>query len=191
MQEMRDFTAFEAGLALLPGALVSGIMAPIIGRIFDKIGAKWLVITGLSILTLSTFAFTNLGIQTTFSYITIVYAIRMFGLVMVMMPIQTAALNQLPKHLIPHGAAMDNTMRMIAASVGTAILVTVMTTTEKVAEQNTGMSYPDIHGANVAFVVVAALSLLALIISLFIKYSKTTQKGKELKQSNPINVSSH
>jgi EmrB/QacA subfamily drug resistance transporter len=191
MQEMRGFTAFEAGLALLPGAIVSGIMAPIIGRIFDKIGARWLVITGLTILTTSTFAFTNLGLQTSFTFITILYAIRMFGLVMVMMPVQTAALNQLPKRLIPHGAAMDNTMRMIAASVGTAILVTVMTTSEKLAEQKPEITSPDIHGANVAFIVVAVLSLAALVISLFIKYKQVDESNAEGTQSQHISVSNH
>ncbi|MFC4322951.1 MDR family MFS transporter [Litchfieldia salsa] len=191
MQEMREFTAFEAGLALLPGAIVSGFMAPIIGRIFDKVGARWLVITGLTILTASSFAFTNLGLQTSFTFITILYSIRMFGLVMVMMPIQTAALNQLPKRLIPHGAAMDNTMRMIAASVGTAILVTVMTTSEKLAEQKPGIASPDIYGANVAFIVLALVTLAALIISLFIRYSHEDQEKVEVKQTEKISVSDH
>src|SRR5699024_7090904 len=35
MQNMRDFTALESGLVLLPGALISGLMSPITGRIFD------------------------------------------------------------------------------------------------------------------------------------------------------------
>lgn len=94
MQNMRGFSAFEAGLALLPGALISGLMAPIIGRVFDKIGARWLVMIGLTIVTASSFAYTNLGPGTTMTYITVLYGIRMFGLSMVMMPVATAALNQ-------------------------------------------------------------------------------------------------
>lgn len=179
MQDMRDFTAFEAGLALLPGALVTGILSPIIGRVFDKIGARWLVISGLTILTISTFAFSSLDTETTFTYITVMYGVRMFGLAMVLMPVQTAALNQLPKRLIPHGAAMDNTMRMIAASVGTAILVTVMTTTEKLAEQKPNVLHPDIFGANIAFIVVAVLSLIGLIFAFFIKSNQTSYKKQE------------
>ncbi|KHF40169.1 DHA2 family efflux MFS transporter permease subunit [Halalkalibacter okhensis] len=179
MQNMREFTAFEAGLALLPGALVSGIMSPIIGRIFDKIGARFLVMIGLTIMTAASFAFINLGPETSFAFLTIMYAVRMLGLVMVLMPIQTAALNQLPKRLIPHGAAMDNTMRMIAASVGTAILVTVMTTTTMNAEARPNIAYPDIHGANVAFIVVAVLSFIALLASFFVKYSKQEEVQEE------------
>ncbi|MFC0557619.1 DHA2 family efflux MFS transporter permease subunit [Halalkalibacter alkalisediminis] len=183
MQNMREFTAFEAGLALLPGAVVTGIMAPIIGRIFDRIGARWLVMIGLSIQTVASFSFIRLGPETSFAFITIMYAVRMLGLVMILMPIQTAALNQVPKRLIPHGAAMDNTMRMIAASVGTAILVTVMTTVTLQSEQRPDIAYPDIHGANMAFMVVAVLSLIGLITSFFVKYTKP---GEETLDSQPL-----
>ncbi|MDN3016442.1 DHA2 family efflux MFS transporter permease subunit [Paenibacillus sp. BSR1-1] len=175
MQNMRDFSAFDAGLTLLPGALVSGLMAPIIGRVFDKIGARWLVIIGLTIMTAASFAFTNLGPTTSMDYITILYSIRMLGLSMTMMPVATAALNQLPKRLIPHGAAMDNTMKMIAASVGTAILVTVMTTTAEKAKHRPDITYPDMYGANIAFMVVSILTLIALILSFFIKKERQSE----------------
>lgn len=83
----------------------------------------------------------------------------------------------------PSWAAVDNTMKMIAASVGTAILVTVMTTTAENAETRPEISYPDMYGANVAFMVVSILSLLALILSFFIKriirqMARLSDKGK-------------
>ncbi|MFF2447978.1 DHA2 family efflux MFS transporter permease subunit [Neobacillus sp. NPDC058068] len=186
MQRMRGFSALEAGLVLLPGALISGFMSPIVGRIFDKIGARWLVMIGLTIMTAASFAFTNLSPSTTMTYITVLYGIRMFGLSMVMMPVATAALNQLPKRLIPHGAAMDNTMKMIAASVGTAILVTVMTTTAEVAKQRPDIAFPDIHGANIAFMVVSILSLLALILSFFIKHNRQAEGETDGKRQRNV-----
>ncbi|WP_416729712.1 DHA2 family efflux MFS transporter permease subunit [Fictibacillus sp. JL2B1089] len=169
MQNMRDFTAFEAGLALLPGALITGLLSPITGRLFDKFGARWLAIIGLTIITGSSFAFASLSPTTSFTFLTVMYGIRMFGLAMVMMPVATAGLNRLPKRLIPHGAAMDNTMKMIAASVGTAILVTVMTTTAETAGARPEITHPDMYGANMAFIVVSVLSLIGLVISFFIK----------------------
>ncbi|MCK6259088.1 DHA2 family efflux MFS transporter permease subunit [Fictibacillus sp. KIGAM418] len=179
MQNMRNFTAFEAGLALLPGALITGLMSPITGRIFDRIGAKWLALTGLTIITVSSFAFSFLGPATSFTYITVLYGVRMFGLSMVMMPAATAGLNQLPKRLIPHGAAMDNTMRMIAASVGTAILVTVMTTTEETAKHLPDIAHPDMYGANIAFMVISVLSLIGIVLTFFIKKEKAVEGAGE------------
>ncbi|WP_236691354.1 MFS transporter [Virgibacillus pantothenticus] len=130
MQNMAGFTPLESGLMLLPGALLMGIMSPINGRIFDRFGARYLVITGLFLLTVTSLLYTNLSSDTSFIYLTIVFAIRMFGISMVMMPSTTAGLNQLSYRLIPHGSAMTNTMRQVAASIGTALLITIMTVTD-------------------------------------------------------------
>src|SRR5699024_11322723 len=164
-----DFTALESGLVLLPGALISGLMSPITGRIFDRIGARTLAITGLIIMTAATVLFGFLGTATTMTFMMVLYMVRMFGFSMVMMPVTTAGLNQLPKKLIPHGTAMNNTMRQVAASVGTAILVTIMTTTAKNVEQSSSVPHPDIHGVNIAFMVTTVLSCIGIILAFFIK----------------------
>ncbi|KAB8137885.1 multidrug efflux MFS transporter [Gracilibacillus oryzae] len=178
MQEARDFTAVDAGLVILPGALITGIMSPITGRIFDKVGAKWLAIPGLVLMTIGTFLFAILDENTSITYMTVVFAIRMLGMSMVMMPIATAGLNQLPKRLIAHGAAMDNTLRNVSASVGTAILVTVLTTTERAAEQN-GEPFPGIIGSNTAFMVLSIVTVIALVVSFFVKNSRPSDIDQE------------
>lgn len=178
VQNMRGFTAFDAGLVLLPGALISGLMSPITGRIFDRYGAKKLVMIGLAIIFVSTIPFTTLDATTSLGFMTIMFGLRMFGFSMVMMPVATAGLNQLPNRLIPHGAAMDNTMRQVAASVGTAILVSVMTTTGERAV-NTEIAHPAIHGVNVAFMVMTALAFIALMISFFIREKRMSAEEIE------------
>ncbi|MGB7998704.1 MAG: DHA2 family efflux MFS transporter permease subunit [Anaerobacillus sp.] len=172
MQNMLGFTAFESGLMLLPGALVMGFMNPITGRIFDKFGAKWLAIVGLVIVTATTFMFTNLTAQTTFTYLAIVNAVRMFGVAMVMMPVTTAGLNQLPAHLIPHGTAMNNTMRQVSGAVGTALLVTVMSQAAEPARGVEGL----VHGVNVSFIVAGITGIIGLILAFFIRKPKPVEE---------------
>lgn len=174
MQNMRDFTAMEAGIAILPGALVNGMMSPITGLIFDRFGARWLSVIGFTIITVTTFAFSNLSVETSMFMVMLLYAIRMFGISMVMMPATTAGLNQLPKELIPHGTAMTNTMRQVAASIGTAIVITVMTTTGAAAEHKPNIPYPMIHGVNVAFMIITVLSAIGIVLSFFIKKGNTS-----------------
>ncbi|MFB4168263.1 hypothetical protein [Virgibacillus sp. JSM 102003] len=70
--------------------------------------------------------FTQLSLDTSFTYLTTIYAIRMFGLSFALMPIMTSALNQLPPKWYAHGLAMANTLQQISASIGTAILVTLV-----------------------------------------------------------------
>lgn len=167
MQDMHGFSAFESGLMLLPGAIVMGLMNPITGRIFDAIGGKWLAIVGLIIVTASTFQFTVLTTETSFTYLAVSHAVRMFGVAMVMMPVTTAGLNQLPQHLIPHGTAMSNTMRQVSGSIGTALLVTIMTGTALNPEEY-GMQGL-VRGVNISFIVAGVLSAIGIVMAFFLK----------------------
>ncbi|MGH2316523.1 DHA2 family efflux MFS transporter permease subunit [Planococcus sp. SE5232] len=167
MQNMHGFTALESGLMLLPGAIIMGLMNPITGRVFDKVGGKWLAVVGLSIVTVSTFQFTVLTATTSFLYLTVMHAIRMFGVAMVMMPVTTAGLNQLPERLIPHGTAMSNTMRQVSGSIGTALLVTVMTSTALDPDQYGVQGL--IRGVNISFIVVGILSIIGVGLAFFLR----------------------
>src|SRR5699024_9911689 len=113
MQNMIGFSALKSGLVLLPGAIIMGLMNPITGYLFDKFGGKWLSRGALFLLGVTTFASTNLSMDTSFTYLASMNAIRMISIAMVMMPMTTLALNQLPNDLIPHGTAMNNTFRQV------------------------------------------------------------------------------
>src|SRR5690625_8051455 len=99
------------------------IIYPLVVKIFDAVGARWLLITGLSIMVVTTLLFTNLSTETSLTYLTVVFAIRMVGISIVTMPSTTAGLNVLPTRLIPHGTAMTNMMRKVAASIGMNTLI--------------------------------------------------------------------
>lgn len=90
IQTVRGETAFHSGLTLLPGALLIGVMSPITGQLFDRLGAKRLGIAGMALLTIGTAPFIFLTKNTPMVEVVIFYAIRMFGISMVMMPTTTA-----------------------------------------------------------------------------------------------------
>lgn len=180
MQNMHGFTALESGLMLLPGAIIMGLMNPITGRVFDKVGGKWLAIVGLSIVTVSTFQFTVLTATTSFLYLTVMHAIRMFGVSMVMMPVTTAGLNQLPERLIPHGTAMSNTMRQVSGSIGTALLVTIMTGTALDPEEYGVQGL--IRGVNISFIVVGILSAIGVFLAFFLRKTGAGTEEEKLQE---------
>ncbi|MGG0725135.1 DHA2 family efflux MFS transporter permease subunit [Bacillus mycoides] len=136
LQNIRGFTPMESGLLLLPGSLIMGIMGPVAGKLFDKYGIRPLAIVGLAITTFATYKFTTLSMDTPYSVIMTDYIIRSIGMSFIMMPIMTAGMNALPMKLISHGTATQNTSRQVAGSIGTAILITLMTqqTTAHVAD---------------------------------------------------------
>lgn len=128
LQNLRGITPLDSGLLMLPGAIVMLIMSPISGILFDKIGPRPLAIIGMGITTVTTYQLTKLTLDTSYSYILIIYMIRYFGMSFLMMPIMTAGMNQLPRDLNKHGTAMSNTLRQVSGSIGTSVITTIFTT---------------------------------------------------------------
>lgn len=167
LENVRGFSALQTGLDLMPGAIVMGIMNPITGKLFDKFGARYLSLIGLAILTLGTFGLSFLSVDTSRGYIILLYSIRMFGIAMLMMPLTTSGLNSLHRNLYSHGNAANNTLRQMAASIGTSIIITLMSK----SAASSGLTNPlkaQVYGMNVSFASTAALTLVGLIIAFFV-----------------------
>lgn len=125
LQDGRGFTALEAGLLLLPGAIINAMLSPVTGKLFDKFGAKPLFILGTGLIALSMLAVIDLSPETTTAYILVRTILLRIGLAFITMPLNTAALNSLPKELASHGSAINNTVRQLAGAIGTAVIMTI------------------------------------------------------------------
>ncbi|MFC5700777.1 DHA2 family efflux MFS transporter permease subunit [Cohnella faecalis] len=189
LQNALLMTALAAGLTLMPGGVVNGIMAPISGKLFDKFGPRVLVIPGLALVCAATWLFTQISASTTSGYIIFVHIVLLIGISLVMMPAQTTGLNQLPRHLYPHGTAIMNTLQQVAGALGTALFVSIMSSGSKSylktsenptapAELVNGL----VAGMKDAFYIGLWISLIALVIGLFIKRAKAPQD--EVKQAS-------
>ncbi len=184
IQSVLGRSAFTSGLVLLPGAVIMAFVMLISGRLFDKHGAKRLVIPGITLIIISTIPFANLQLNTNVTNIAIYNALRFIGLGLIFMTLQTAGMNALRNELIHHATAVINTSRQIMGSIGTAILITIMTNTANAhlpsedlaltnaAQYNTELLNATIHGMTTAFTCVIGVSILALIFSFFFKEMK-------------------
>ncbi|WP_318509000.1 DHA2 family efflux MFS transporter permease subunit [Bacillus sp. T3] len=203
VQTIRGISPLDAGLMMLPGAILMALMSPITGKLFDKIGGRILAIIGLSITVVTSYYFSKLSLDTTYTHLIILYSVRMLGMSMVMMPVSTNGLNQLPARFYPHGTAMNNTMQQVSGAIGTALLVTVMSNrTESAAKeiaadmQSAAAAAPTgiqptpemiaqikqeimmkamLEGINYAFYVSIFIAALALVLAFFIKRAKQAE----------------
>jgi len=185
VQSVRGISPLDSGLMMLPGAIVMAIMSPITGKLFDKMGPRLLALIGLGITAVSTYLLAKLQIDSSYTYIIMIYTLRMFGMSMVMMPIMTNGLNQLPTRLNPHGTAINNTAQQVSGSIGTAILVTIMNhVTTKEAESLMAGVDPTtateqamtllgqqalLAGIQYSFLVALGMNIVALILAFFLK----------------------
>ncbi|MED4205550.1 DHA2 family efflux MFS transporter permease subunit [Neobacillus mesonae] len=207
VQTIRGISPMDAGLMLLPGAILMSLMSPITGKLFDKFGGRVLAIIGLAITTITTYEFSKLQLDTSYTHLIILYSVRMFGMSMVMMPVSTNGLNQLPARFYPHGTAMNNTLNQVAGAIGTALLVTIMSTHTATRAKELGeaakasmghMATPPtpaviaemkqqvmmkamLDGINYSFVVATGIAAVALILAFFIKRPKQAEDPGDFK----------
>lgn len=172
IQTIRGYSASVSGLIMLPASIVMAVMSPISGRLFDKFGPRVLAIPGLIIVTIFTLPMATMDENTSIFYLAFVYTVRMIGLSLVNMPINTWGINALENRVIAHGTAIANTFRQVAGSLGTAVLITVMSIV--VASSIDPASIPaQIHGINMAYLGAAIMMFVALILTfIFVKDEK-------------------
>jgi len=149
-----------SGLALLPGALLTGFMSPVSGHLFDKYPIKRIVLTGVLIDCFGTFMQAINDVNASVLMLTIGQMVRQLGLVLILIPIQTQALSALPKKYLSDGVATFNTLRQIAASFGTAIIIAVITLADKTI---TGSSTNQAVGIQAGFLACLGFLIVALL----------------------------
>ncbi|WP_047999762.1 DHA2 family efflux MFS transporter permease subunit [Lactiplantibacillus herbarum] len=189
LQNVHRLTALNSGLALLPGALLMGLFSPIAGKLYDVAGIKRLTIAGFSILAVGTLPFAYIDMSTSTMMITVMYAIRMVGIALVLMPLTTEAMAALPLAKTTDGTAVNNTARQIASSVGTAVLTSITQNvinnhepshTLKLADP---LKYADkylqasMDGFQVAFIVGLGFAVAGIILAFWLTKKSTVKKG--------------
>ncbi|MCV9886733.1 DHA2 family efflux MFS transporter permease subunit [Metabacillus halosaccharovorans] len=179
LQTSLSLSTFAAGLLLLPGGIINGILSPVMGGLFDKFGPKWLVTIGIVIVTGAMFGFSTITIETSSAFIIALHIITMVGVSMVMMPAQTNGLNQLPRELYPDGTAIMNTLQQVAGAIGTAVAISILssgaegfmsTVEDKANPLNPLLAFT--AGIQDAFVFAIIMGIVGLVVALFIKRVK-------------------
>lgn len=125
-QNLLYLTPYETGLLLMPAALVTAVMMPISGFLFDKFGAKALTFIGLTITAWGTWNLSKINLSTSSATIIFDTTFRSIGMGLAMMPVTTAGMNTVPLNLIARASALNNVIRQVAASFGIAILTATM-----------------------------------------------------------------
>lgn len=163
-QNVLHLSALNAGLILLPGAVLMGLASPLSGTLFDRFGIRGLSIGGFSLLVLAMFLLSRLTPETPPGWIVLMSSLHMLGVTTLLMPLITAGINALPGHLIAHATAMNNTLRMAGASIGTALLVTIMSAGQ-LAAQAQGAEQALAQGVRLAFWLALALAVAGWLLS--------------------------
>jgi len=120
MQGILGYSPLEAGVRFLPSTLMIVIVAPIAGRLTDRVGARWLVTAGLAIVAVALYLLTLIDAATTYSSLLPSFVLMGIGIALTMSPMSTAAMNSVHEDKAGIASGLLSMMRMIGGTFGVA-----------------------------------------------------------------------
>jgi DHA2 family lincomycin resistance protein-like MFS transporter len=170
LQNVVGLESFSAGLILLPGSVLMGLLGPIMGRVYDARGTRPLLIPGTILVSAALFFYSTVSEHTEWWVLVIVQAVMSVGLAMSFTPLFSASLGSLQRSLYSHGSAVLNTMQQVAGAAGVAVLlVSYSAILHSGEEQGLSTALAGAPGARTAFLIAAIISLAAVALSPFVR----------------------
>lgn len=169
LQQVRGLSTLQTGLMLLPGGILMGVLAPFVGRWYDRIGARALVVPGSILLSAILWQFTRFDQHTPIWLILGLLFTMNLSFALLFTPLFTTALNPLPHSLHSHGSALLSALQQLGGAAGTALLIGLMVSgasaavakgADPIAAEVTGLQ----HGYTAAAIVSLSIVVLCLFM---------------------------
>lgn len=170
LQRAFGLEPLQVGLMLLPGGIAMGLLSPVVGRLYDRVGPRALVVPA-SVVVMGVFVFySTISLATPWWAIMLGHVVMSVGFASMFTPLFTVALGSLPRHLYSHGSAVVGTVQQVAGATGTAIFVTIFAI-QSAAAAPTAASEAEglLVGARWAFMAAGAIWTAAVVAGLFLR----------------------
>ena len=183
VQQILGYSPVEAGASFLPATILIAVLAPLVGRVVDRVGSRWLTGAGMTLLSLSLVVYSRLGTGSSYWDILPGLVLMGIGMALVMTPTTTAAMSSVPRDQAGVGSAVLNSMRQVGGSLGIAVtgaIVAHVTSTSLAA----GDSRPEafVHGFQRGLEIAALIALAGAVVAVA---TMRTHRPRELHAEEP------
>ncbi len=158
LQNALGLGALETGLLLIPGGAAIAITAASVGRVYERVGPRLLVVAGAVMAAAGWALLSTVTMDTAIGILLTLHLLISVGLAFMWTPLFTLAMGSLPPHLYPHGSAALNTLQQLGGAAGIAVLITVLTLFTGAQGAGADVS---LEGMRAAFVTVLLLTLVS------------------------------
>ncbi|NLB46876.1 MAG: multidrug efflux MFS transporter [Microbacteriaceae bacterium] len=170
VQNVLGMSTLEAGLVLLPGGLLMGLLGPLVGRMVDARGARFMLVPGTIVTAIALWSMALFTDTSSIWQVLATHLLLSLGLAGVFTPLFSVSLGSLPPRLASHGSATISTVQQVAGAAGTALFVTVMTlvSTSVAGSPEAVDPHALAAGTRVAFMMGGAAATVGAVLSFFI-----------------------
>ena len=176
IQGVLGHSATVSGVTLLPGAVIGAFTGLLAGRLFDRHGVRRPVLLGATIIVVGLVGFMTFRADSPIVVVALIYATLAVGIQFTMTPVNTWGVNSLPNEAIQHAQSTGNTINQVAASFGTALLVSVAATASGQASWLEGVQRT-FFGYHASFCTTAVLAACAVVLILVLVRDRKAAKA--------------
>lgn len=179
LQDYRQLSTLKTGLLVMPGGLAMGLLGPRVGRVFDRVGTRPLVIPGAAglvaaLLTLSLV----IDLDTPYWLLLVLHVTLMSCLACVFTPVFTLGLGSLPPELYSHGSSLLGTLQQVAGAAGMAMLIAILQSRAKhLALSGTDPAHAFVGGLDWALLTGAGFGVVVLVMALLLPAKAAAAEG--------------
>jgi MFS transporter, DHA2 family, lincomycin resistance protein len=178
LQGVSGMTPLATGLLLMPGGLVMGLLGPRVGALFDRYGARVLVVPGSALLLAVLAGFTTIGTSSPAWWLLTLHVLMSVAFALIFTPVFTTGLGALPPHLYPHGSAVLGTLQQVAAAIGTAVVVTVLSVRSATLAASGSDPVSALSGGiQMGMVFAAVIGVAVLVLAFFVPGRESAGQG--------------
>ncbi|TDW30243.1 MDR family MFS transporter [Cryobacterium psychrophilum] len=169
MQTVLGLDALSTGLLLLPGGITMGVLAPFVGRVYDRFGPTVLLVPGSIFVSAALWSMTLMGASTAPSLLMAAHIALSAGLALIFTPLFTSSLASLTPELYSHGSAVVGTVQQLAAAIGTALFIAVLSAQSAgLIADGASEATATAAGVHAAFVYGAVISVFAIPLAFLV-----------------------
>jgi EmrB/QacA subfamily drug resistance transporter len=165
LQNILHWSPTKAGASFLPMTLLIILVAPIAGKLSDRVGSRWLMGAGMTLVSISLLLYQRVGLHSTFWTLLPAMLLGGVGMAMTMSPMTAAAMSSVPVDKAGVGSGVLNSFRQLGGSLGIALMGAILASFVTVSPLSPEAPQQFVNGLHAALAVAAAITFAAAIVA--------------------------
>jgi EmrB/QacA subfamily drug resistance transporter len=166
VQNILRYSPTQAGAIFLPMVLLISVVAPVAGKLSDRVGSRWLMGGGMILTGISLLLYERVGVHSDFWTLLPQLLLGGVGMAMTMSPMTSAAMGAVPVDKAGVGSGVLNSFRQVGGSLGIAIMGAIVASYLHHVPGSPLAAQDYVNGLHAGFAVAAAITFLAAIVAI-------------------------
>ncbi|MBV8256953.1 MAG: MFS transporter [Actinobacteria bacterium] len=165
VQNILGFSPTKAGATFLPMTVLIILIAPIAGRFSDRIGSRWLMGAGMTLLGISLLLYQRITVHSDFWTLLPAMVVGGVGMAMTMSPMTSAAMGAVPVDKAGVGSGVLNSFRQVGGSLGIALMGAILASYISAPARSPQGAQQFVDGLHAALLVSAVIAFGAAVVA--------------------------